>query len=454
MIKTMRTISLSVIFSALFVAGSATTAHAQVDDESPILPVISTISTNFISVTSPTPYTTTVAIFGTDLGYVLDSDVSIQLGPLTATSVGGNSTGMNVTFNVDAETITEARASYPIIILNAGDIVVTSGDLVELYNPYQLTATPQQTKRYLNKTPRKKKTHKRTVGLNVHWALGGSSTDDDSYAQKVDQSGTIWVREHISYESIMGENQSGWLKRYDQTMLRYDDRGIRVVAMLAYGEEDNEFAPPATEDWATFVDLVTQRYGNYVDAWEIWNEPDSPDYLTPNTWKAYEPLLRTGSEIIRTNDPDSIVLNGAIADITKPKFLRLLYNKGSQYFDELNVHVYYCDEYRDDGESLGRLALDWEAFLKRVKSYRKKEKIWITELGCSTGLSGVDNKMVRRYNKKAVTQLLQTPRMRPIFLYTIRDRDYLAPYEANFGLLEQDFVNKPAWNWYRKLKRL
>lgn len=418
-----------------------------------VLPIITSTSTDFIAVTDDTPYQTTIAIYGENFDYLFGTDVTVTLGPLVATSVAGNSTGVNLTFTIDAGTLTEVEADYPVVVSTAGVPVVTSESVITLYNPYQADYEYQQPRYFLATTKRPHKPSKRTIGLNSHWTLGGNTTTDALYEKRLADSRTVWVREHFSYKLIMGDDGEAWFKRYDQTMLRYQAMNVHVVGMLAYGDETNEFAAPSSTEWKRFVRTVVKRYGIYVDAWELWNEPDSSTYLQPNTWKTYRPLLKTGSAMIREYDPDAIVLNGAVADITNHHFIEQLYSKGRRYFDEFNVHVYYCDEYRDDGEQLTRLRQDWQQLEQLVRSYRPKEHIWITELGCSTGLESVDDGLVKRYLKRATTYLLAQNRMRPIFLYTIRDRTFLTPYEAYFGLLQDDFTIKPAWRWFKLLPK-
>lgn len=416
------------------------------------VPTISSISTDFISVIEDTSQSTTFAIYGTDFGYLLEDGVAIQLGPFEATTVSGNSTGMNLTFEIDPEALTERTTDYPLIITDEGITVYTSSQEITLHNPFVGDYQRTKPKRFLNKTKHSGKTSKRQVGLNVHWSLGVDEEDDDTLTSKLSSSDTKWAREHFSYKLIMGEDEAAWLTRYDEVMLQYKEQNIRVVGMLAYSDANDEFSPPSHQQWKRFVRKVVKRYRNQVDAWEIWNEPDSADYMTPNNWKTYKPLLKYGSQMIRQYDPEAIVLNGAIADITNEEFIGKLYTYGKRYFDELNVHLYYCEEYRDDGENLGRLQTDWENLNAFVSQYRPNEKIWVTEMGCSTGQAGINDTLVRRYTKQASNLLKQYEYTRPILLYTLRDRTYLDAYEAYFGVLEENFSNKPVWRWYKALR--
>lgn len=418
------------------------------------LPSIDSFSTDFISVTLKAPYETTIAVYGSYLEPLLYGEAVATLGPLRGTAAGGNSTGVNLNFVVDSSLLTKVRASYPLIITQEGQTILTTSSTITLFHPYGAKYKKSRVKKFLKNIGHKKQLSKQTLGMNVQWALAGNVSFDSQYENKLDISRTVWAREHFSYKLIQGEDRAAWFKRYDQILLNYRDQDIRVVGMLAYGSAENEFSPPSRQEWKNFVRLVVRRYRNYVDVWELWNEPDSPNYMKPNTWKAYQPLLEAGSSMIREYDKDALVLNGAISDITHRQFIKKLYTQGKKYFDELNVHLYYCEEYRDDGNSLTRLQDDWENLRALVKEYRKNDKIWITELGCSTGQNNISDELVLEYTKRASKLLRSYSYTRPILFYTFRDRPLSDAYEAAFGFLKESFDYKPIWRWYKLLPNL
>ncbi|MBI4407735.1 MAG: hypothetical protein HY565_04535 [Candidatus Kerfeldbacteria bacterium] len=410
-----------------------------------MIAILST-STDFISVATAEPYTTTIAISGTDLDELLFNPVDVVLGPLTGTVVSGDDTAVNLSFTLDSSLLTDREASYPITISAAGEVVVTSGDIM-VFNPFVGEYVAQQSQQFLNSIEHPHKRNKQTIGLNVHQTLGSDVDHDALYAQRLEDSNTVWVREHVSYEEVMGSDSAAWLKRYDQTFLQYRDNGQRVVVMLAYGTGDDVYQEP--DSWKQFVRMMVKRYRNYVDVWEIWNEPDSDTYLSPHSnWRSYRHILKTGSEMVRQYDPDAIVLNGAIADITNTEFITQLYKHGKRYFDDLNVHLYYC--LQSDA-----LSPDIEQLQKVIAKYRKDEQIWVTEFGCSTGSAGVTNKEVKHYTKQVTKELLSFNNVGPILLYTMRDRTYLTddPYEAYFGLMDENLSPKPVWRWYKLLQK-
>lgn len=418
------------------------------------LPTVTSLSTDFISVATDEPYTSTIALYGTNLDYLLYHPTTIAIGDITGTVLSGNATGMNISFNIDSSLIIDREEILPLTLTLEDQSIVESATTVTVFNPFVGEYVTQESKQLFNDVEHPHQRNKDTLGLNVHWALGSDADVDDLYAKRLDDSKTQWVREHISYEEVMGNDSAAWLKRYDEIMLQYRDRDIQVVAMLAYGDGHDIYRQP--DEWKRFVRIMAKRYGSYVDAWEIWNEPDSSDYLSPNSnWKTYRPILKTGSAMIREYDPDAIVLNGAVSDLTDREFTKKLYQYGEQYFDDLNIHPYYCDEYLSDGENLQQMIDDIAGIQKVVDRYRPGDRIWITEFGCSTGAEGVTNKLVKKYVKQGSKALLSDDNIGPILLYTMRDRDFLTddPYEAYFGLMDEELSPKPVWRWYKQLSK-
>src|SRR3989338_10838738 len=88
--------------------------------------VIDSLSTDFLSVATAEPYTTTIAVYGSDLDYLLFNPVTVTLGPLTGTVVSGDDTGINLSFTIDSTLITERESNEYLTITLANTPVVNS----------------------------------------------------------------------------------------------------------------------------------------------------------------------------------------------------------------------------------------------------------------------------------------------------------------------------------------
>lgn len=64
--------------------------------------------------------------------------------------------------------------------------------------------------------------------------------------------------------------------------------------------------------WASFVSVVATRYSKHIAAWEIWNEPDTPDFWN-GTPAQYARLLTVAHDVLARLEPDAPVLVGGLA---------------------------------------------------------------------------------------------------------------------------------------------
>lgn len=284
------------------------------------------------------------------------------------------------------------------------------------------------------------------VGLNVHWALGGFGKDD-VFRSILQESHTKWAREHFYNEVLMGENQTGWLERYDSVMEEYKDLGVNVVGMLAYGKTHGDRSVPPKEEWEDFVEMVVRRYGKQVKVWEVWNEPDSPDFLQPNTPEAYAPILDRTYRVIKRIDPDATVLVGGLAS-PNADFLEALYTnkKTRDRFDGVAFHVYSC--------GLGHqntLRAQLDRVQSVIQKYHPEHEAWITEVGCSTGVVGMTETKAAAYLDEVNEILFSYPFVKRSFVYTITNRSDLDNYENNFGLFDVSLVPRKQWSWYKEI---
>ncbi|MEK7540409.1 MAG: glycosyl hydrolase [Patescibacteria group bacterium] len=413
-------------------------------------PTVSSISADVVSFSDPLSSVVTFAVTGTDLDGMVYSGYSLWLGEFQGIVEGGNATSMTFSFTVRPASL--PSGDYPLTIQLAGTQVYTSEPIVHVVNIFSLIPDRKSTQKYLEDVPLKKMSKKR-LGLNVHYALGGSEAEDATLEARLRRSKTKWMREHFSHEALMGEDQAAWFARYDKAMQFAADNNIHVVGMLAYGLVGDDYSRPSKEEWETFVDLTVNRYKHVVDAWEVWNEPDSPDYLDPSTVKNYVKLLKQASPIIRRNDPEAVILGGVLAS-PNADWAEEIFDQAGNAFDQLALHVYQCENWLNNG-NLQQLDKDWTAVGQVVRRHRPEVKVWVTELGCSEGSSGVGEKEQRQSMKKITQYLLNTGSVEVVLLYTIRDRSFLEesdPYEAYFGLLNADFSPKLVWDWYRQIR--
>jgi hypothetical protein len=150
-------------------------------------------------------------------------------------------------------------------------------------------------------------------------------------------------------------------------------------------------ANPKMSDWKKWVKAVVQRYGNSIDAYQIWNEANLADFYD-GTPKQMAALTKEAYKIIRAYDPTAkVVAASSTVRLTKsynrffPAYLKEL-KKQKWPVDAIAVHTYPPGK----DTPADRLAL-----LDKVNKDIKKGKVpsrielWDTEV--NYGIKGPGN---------------------------------------------------------------
>jgi polysaccharide biosynthesis protein PslG len=126
--------------------------------------------------------------------------------------------------------------------------------------------------------------------------------------------------------------------------------GVRVIPYVAYTPSWEAKGGGGTDYWrrpprepATFAEIMqvlAARYRGRIGSWEIWNEPDNPDF-----WRGsvadYAALLVAGARAVRAADPAAKVVFGGIAG--HPQFAAevLARPEVGPLVDVVNAHAYF-----------------------------------------------------------------------------------------------------------------
>lgn len=148
--------------------------------------------------------------------------------------------------------------------------------------------------------------------------------------------------------------------------------------------------------WAQFVHHAVLRYkpggvlaqirgfeaNQGIRAWEVWNEPDVPQFWRAGS-EAYARLLKVAAIVIRTVDPDAKVLFGGLLYANDQGFLSQvlrqfqsdpLRDRYDWFFDVMALHSY------DDPWRSGWLTKVVEV---TFKVFRISRPVWLNETGVS-----------------------------------------------------------------------
>lgn len=218
--------------------------------------------------------------------------------------------------------------------------------------------------------------------IDNDWAGISLHSLSASEAQIVNASGARWIRIDCYEEFEIAVVNA---KAYDSKVL-----GILDSWMF------NQTTTFTLEEWRGNVTHYVSQYADYVNAWEIWNEPANPNYTlsreeynsTENMSQIVEfyfSMVEIASPIIREYDPSAkIVLFGGLnlwsgnapqLGLDK-EFAQQLANMGiEQYGDALSVHAYPWDKIKSS---------IWENYSDSLAYYQElypSLEIWVTETG-------------------------------------------------------------------------
>lgn len=184
-------------------------------------------------------------------------------------------------------------------------------------------------------------------------------TDRDRVLQLTQNAGFDWVRQQVVWRDIEDPDQKifGWeeLDRVVDTVNAYGRKLLVNVVRspTAYNATNGLPDDPAT--LGRFLELMAQRYGSKIQAYEVWNEPnlavENGGNIVPEDVGHYVEILKEAYTRIKAVSPDAIVLAAASSSsgVTDPnialsdeEFYRLMYsyNGGEvrDYFDVQAIH--------------------------------------------------------------------------------------------------------------------
>jgi len=198
------------------------------------------------------------------------------------------------------------------------------------------------------------------LGTNVALEQYTTDTRRRLVATRMAEAGLVWARQHFPWAAIEPHpGEFDWAV-WDGVVDTAQTAGLHLLAVLdttpewarAEADRDNRFAPPRDpSDFARFAAAFATRYGDRIDHYEIWDEPNIYPHwgngeISP---RAYVVLLRAASVALKTADPGATVLTAGLAptaertgrNLSEVEFLRAMYRAGARdAFDILAIKPY------------------------------------------------------------------------------------------------------------------
>jgi len=257
--------------------------------------------------------------------------------------------------------------------------------------------------------------------------------------------------------------------RYDAAIVAAHERGMQILLTISgpvprwatRGQRDHRTRPSPVR-FGRFAEAVGSRYGDVVDTWSIWNEPNHPRFLLPQ-WtrqhgrreatsaRLYRGLFQAGERALRRGDNrhDTILMGetaprGSTTTVAPLTFMRRALCLDERWRRTAGCHRLAADGYahhaytprsgpffeperRDEVTIgvLGRLdtALDRAG---RAGAIRKGMPIWLTEFGIqSTPDPYLGVSQTRQAEYRAIAERMATRNARVVAFsqYLMRDDD-------------------------------
>jgi O-antigen ligase len=229
-------------------------------------------------------------------------------------------------------------------------------------------------------------------------------TDRERALAMIEAAGLRWVRQSFPWAEI--EPQPGHYRwqPWDEIVSAVQAHDLSIIAVLDTSpswvrrdpESENPHTPPQeTADYGRFVRALAERYGEQMDYYQVWDEPNVSAHWGAGYVDAvsYTALLREGYAQIKAADPVAYVLTAGLAPTTEEgplnlnevAFLRGLYAAGGRaYFDILAAKPYgFWSGPADRREDVAVLNFSRLALLRQVMADEGDEgkAVWAVEFG-------------------------------------------------------------------------
>ena len=255
------------------------------------------------------------------------------------------------------------------------------------------------------------------MGIQAHYNFDVAGWDQT--LQQVAALRMGWIKLQAAWEWL----QPDYAGQFEQDFRRFqlhvqeaDKRGNRVLLSIAKAPDwarnvnrEEDGPPDDVNQLATFIGLLLEKLGPYIDAIEIWNEPNLKREWTGQhafNGAGYMELFRAGYNAVRAYSPNITVITAGLAptgnsqnvSVNDRSFLRQMYQAGLASYPDvvIGIHPYSWGNPPDfvccnnvDGQG-------WDDqpqffFSQNIRDYRDimrangdDAKMWATEFGWAT----------------------------------------------------------------------
>jgi len=237
-------------------------------------------------------------------------------------------------------------------------------------------------------------------------------------------------------------------------------RGMRLHLIVDYTNDlypaldSGQFQTSTVPAFAAVARAFAKRFAGMNISYEIWNEPNLDRYWpTASGPRGYAALCKAAAAALHEGDSVAKVSIGGLAGFDYDFLTAILANGVAEGADAIGVHPYR----REGGEGVGYDLLRFRTFVSNQAT--PTPVIWSTEWGYSSTWEGNGHGASERTRQAQLvaraTLSAWAVGLPLIVIYNLRDDGTDAMnIEDNFGLIQNDYAEKPALVAVRTLSRL
>jgi len=257
-----------------------------------------------------------------------------------------------------------------------------------------------------------------------------------------------WVEYNSATEEILSNMGKIWIRsdwKLTSFMYSWKDQmkqmGIEVLGIIDYSTLNwKDFN---LTDWERTIRSVVANAPDVL-AWEIWNEPNAPNFqlgYMDGTPEHYFDMLKIAYNIIK-NETDALVVAPATGPTSVPNWhnwIQSLFALGAlDYLDVVSIHLYY-DTVSDN-----------QNHLMQVKSMVGDKPIWITEIGKPSAITRTEEYQ-NNYLKTNFDPQMGVHADKLFWYELVDDAGQSGSTEGHFGLVRSDYTFKPSYYSFKSL---
>lgn len=293
----------------------------------------------------------------------------------------------------------------------------------------------------------------------TRWSVGCETLDRDyatfdNYKHLLGPLGVGWARLQSGWakcEQKRGEYNFGWL---DEQVDGIIAQGVKPWISLSYGNpiysQDGKTLNSSiwTDEvtmkaWCNYVRAVVRRYGDKVQMYEVWNEPDGNK---KNTSEIVAELLIRTAEVVRKENPKAKILAFGLCspkiEYMQPVLEIMKRRNKLHLIDCVSYHTYYPNP---DNATAGVLA-----FREMIHGYSKDIDIFQGESGCPSIL---EFGHAMKYHEWSEIKQVKWDLRRmandfamnvPSSIFTLVDLQYPNMIQS-FGLVRMNLLHEPMY---------